>query len=1586
MATVSELQQLYVAYFGRPADPAGLDYWVSTGISTRSFAALMFAQPEFQSVNSGLSVEAQVNKLYLNLFGRSADTTGLLYWTQEINSGRKQLASIANDLIYAATYSGAASAADRTALANKTSTAIAYTATIRSTNGALLAYAPQSTVPWVSGSNFAAAVSFMNTATATNVPTAAQISASVGPIAASGAPGQTFMLTASPDVRSGTSANDTFLALSIGDFGNNDIIDGGAGTDTIYAVMETATTLRPVISNVENVEFEVSSKTAGTIETFTANFDKSSGISKVTVKNFTTDNDDEDTVVVSGVTTSTSLKIIDDVGSGNRDNNFTMVYDGVTGTTDSASVEISSTVATSTLGTVTVAGIENITTSSIGGANASYKLSAADATTATINVSAKSGGTVTAANLAKVKTLNINAADNLTVNDNSAQLIKVSSVNVDSQAADKTVTLSALTTTATAAAADNVLVTVKGAGKAAIHIDTDFDLQSATNADTVTVNAADNTGGVSFTTSATAANKVTGGTGNDSVILGAALDKNDVIALGGGSADELVTKMTFNGGTAVTGAYFADNLAAADLPSISGVEVARINLALNSGNAGTGAMSAKTASFASTLEINGDGEVNIGNVDITINNIAAGQKVKVGSNLNLTLGKVIFTLADATGAADTLAISTDGRNSTATSTFEGFTAADVETITLDLASTAEANTTINAGLLSFGDATSVKLTGSKITSATVVAKTGATIDASDVTGVLTLTANDDKNYVVKGSATANTNFTMGSNLNALDVVTGGASTKDLLTATVNGLTTETGALKISGVETIELTTSTAASTINAAGIIGAKLFAVGANQALTLTNLAAGAKLQLGTTASATYNGSVKLTASLADATGNSDALTIDMVERGADGAIAASLEITGVETVTINDLAATGGNDDVNLAVAKVAASKLVLSGSYSAEALDLTTDGTTGSQTLNSATTLVDASAFKGVLTASAATNTATTFIADRPVGVITGGAAGDTFTIGSTANYINASVGTVDAGAGSDTLTVFLGGSSASLNDVTNAEIININLASVTGFSFNAGGGADATITAATVNYFGGKAGELYTATATLTDVAGRLIDASALAGSLSVSFGDDGLVQTNAADKVTIKGGQSAKDIVTASMSNNNTGEFTMSGVETLVVGNITGVTTVNLKNVTGLSTLVVTDAAGSAADITVENAKSGMILQIGNSGQDYASATVDVNLTSTTPTTDTITIDLVNTASALTVDTAGIETVNIRAKAGAGSTATDVITIVGEVTGGTINVSGEDADDEVTLSGVSAGYTVINAATLKGDLSVAASARASGAMTITAGLGSDIIAMENAADVLDGGIKDSDNDTLVISFTGLGGALTVDLTSATDQVQVFNGLVNTSVQKNFESVNASAYVQLNSIGADITGSAGANVIVGTSYADIIVTNGGNDTITGGLGNDQITLGSGADTVLFLASGGTDAITGFVTTSDKLDVFGTGLLISGSKAGSAFATVALSTNTAIDASSVFSISGSAALTTTSAAALFELANGVDNAKQAIATGSHILIRGDDSGTDYNAQLFLIVNDGTAITATLAATLTGLNAAGVAFADII
>ena len=143
MATASQLQQLYIAYFGRAADPTGLDYWVAEGTTTKAFAATMYAQPEFKDTYSSLSVELQVNQIYQNLFGRDGDSAGLTYWANQIANGTLELASIANDLIFAV--NNDSSATDLAALTAKTSTATSFTADIRESDDAFLAYQPKST-------------------------------------------------------------------------------------------------------------------------------------------------------------------------------------------------------------------------------------------------------------------------------------------------------------------------------------------------------------------------------------------------------------------------------------------------------------------------------------------------------------------------------------------------------------------------------------------------------------------------------------------------------------------------------------------------------------------------------------------------------------------------------------------------------------------------------------------------------------------------------------------------------------------------------------------------------------------------------------------------------------------------------------------------------------------------------------------------------------------------------------------------------------------------------------------------------------------------------------------------------------------------------------------------------------------------------------------------------------------------------------------------------------------------------------------------------------------------------------------------
>ena len=63
-ATSTQLQELYVAYFGRAADPTGLDYWTEKGITQAKFASDMYAQAEFKDAYGSLSTESQVNQIF----------------------------------------------------------------------------------------------------------------------------------------------------------------------------------------------------------------------------------------------------------------------------------------------------------------------------------------------------------------------------------------------------------------------------------------------------------------------------------------------------------------------------------------------------------------------------------------------------------------------------------------------------------------------------------------------------------------------------------------------------------------------------------------------------------------------------------------------------------------------------------------------------------------------------------------------------------------------------------------------------------------------------------------------------------------------------------------------------------------------------------------------------------------------------------------------------------------------------------------------------------------------------------------------------------------------------------------------------------------------------------------------------------------------------------------------------------------------------------------------------------------------------------------------------------------------------------
>ena len=93
------IQNAYLAYYGRPADPAGLDYWAGrlkeAGGNLDEIIAAFGDSAEFTGRFGALGATELVNAIYQRLFKRDADPEGLAFYRGLLESGEKHLGSIA---------------------------------------------------------------------------------------------------------------------------------------------------------------------------------------------------------------------------------------------------------------------------------------------------------------------------------------------------------------------------------------------------------------------------------------------------------------------------------------------------------------------------------------------------------------------------------------------------------------------------------------------------------------------------------------------------------------------------------------------------------------------------------------------------------------------------------------------------------------------------------------------------------------------------------------------------------------------------------------------------------------------------------------------------------------------------------------------------------------------------------------------------------------------------------------------------------------------------------------------------------------------------------------------------------------------------------------------------------------------------------------------------------------------------------------------------------------------------------------------------------------------------------------------------
>ncbi|MDO9266716.1 MAG: DUF4214 domain-containing protein [Sulfurimonas sp.] len=123
-----DVTRLYVASFNRAPDAAGLSYWMNdTMITNLEDMATAFMQ---SAEMTALYPIAQTNtefvqSMYSNMFGRSADVSGLAYWVGQLDNGTLPRESMIQTLINGA-LADTGSSSDSAVLINKTTVGLAY--------------------------------------------------------------------------------------------------------------------------------------------------------------------------------------------------------------------------------------------------------------------------------------------------------------------------------------------------------------------------------------------------------------------------------------------------------------------------------------------------------------------------------------------------------------------------------------------------------------------------------------------------------------------------------------------------------------------------------------------------------------------------------------------------------------------------------------------------------------------------------------------------------------------------------------------------------------------------------------------------------------------------------------------------------------------------------------------------------------------------------------------------------------------------------------------------------------------------------------------------------------------------------------------------------------------------------------------------------------------------------------------------------------------------------------------------------------------------------------------------------------------
>lgn len=902
-ATATDVQKAYLAYFGRPADPVGLAYW--TGKDVATMKAGFAASAEYTALYAGMSTTQMVAQVYQNLLGREAELAGLLYWSGEMTAGRQTVTTLVDAIQTNALGNDVTTINNRVTYANAFTAALDTTAEVIGYSGNTAAAAARTAVTAVLDT--AASLTAAQTALPTSVATVVAGGASSS--------GSTFTLTTGVNNFVGGTSADTFTAPEATLTGG-DTLDGGAGSDTLYIVDDTAFSVAvgAAVKNIENITVTAgttvtldttaaafnsgvtgtvttsstggASVTAGTADISVTESSVTAGDGNVTVlggkavtvavTGTTTDGDAAAEIVVGSATkAATGAVTVTSAFTGSNGNDAADIA-VVGGTTVSVTQSLGNAVnTTNTHGTVSVTGSASTT---------SVTVTQDKAATAAAAVVGKVNGAVTIADknatsttlAGTITSVTLNNYGNSTVDSNGLATVNLSGtggtmgITTDSRTTALATTL-ALNVNGLSAPADNTIT-----------VDSDvttLNITSSTAASTVTALIA--SGATTVNVAGDAKLTLTGNT------LGAATAINVTNTAGAVFGTTAIgTGVTFTGG------------AGADSVILSNAFTKAITMG------------------------DGDDTVTYGGAAGTGGSVAAGNGTDT----------IVMTALQAAAADD---------NSTFNSKFTGFEV-------LDLGASG-ANTIVLAGINGVNNVTTSGATGALV------------LDGFSSGGTLKLNAD----VGVGGSYQANVTNAL---FNAADTFNINLSKATALTA---------GSVTVGGVETINITAADAASAGSAAAIHTATLVATAAttvnvsgNNGLTLTNTGNTAITKFdasGVVANGTADTAANLAVTFASAntttTANvtivggagADTLTGNAAKDNISGGAGADIVAGGAGQDTINvgngrDVIRVGANSD-----AQVAASE-------STTAAADVVNGFVLSSAITTATNLSSASNFQG------------------------------------------------------------------------------------------------------------------------------------------------------------------------------------------------------------------------------------------------------------------------------------------------------------------------------------------------------------------------------------------------------------------------------------------------------------------------------------------------------------------------------------------------------------------------------------------------------------------------------------------------